>query len=230
MAVELILNSYDWAERGVFRSLGGPHTLPREPFATLRFDSKTVELQKGDLLTYISTLSYTIDDPRLRLILDYQCGRFGYRQLYTVRIKAWVVQQDGTFQIPAGPLFSCLLGWRAGRGAEYAPLPATVFDRRPAGYEQLFSFDKGIVLIVPGNCSWDAEFTWYPVVSRPPRTVVYEREYDLFHIACVSEEPGYGTITCLLLKYWDAVILPIKVTPGSVAGMSSKISSSFVLV
>jgi len=171
----------------------------------------TWDPQPGDLIVSFGTGSVPTIPSGASLLRSYVLGPFGFGGYYTFRAYVYQVTQP---QIPKPSVsLYCALGlWRPEAPSLYFPQDYVFYDDVPAGQWRSFPTNGGVWICVPGNTTWNAEYTWYPIVTGDVSLVHNARAHDVFLIAGKSEQ-GKVQVSAQLLYYADIVAFEVWVQP-----------------
>jgi hypothetical protein len=167
--------------------------------------------QPGDLIVSFGTGSVPTISSGASLLRSYSLGSFGYSSNYTVRAYVYQVEQSGISKPNVGSY--CALGlWRPEVPSLYFPQDYMFYDDVPAGQSRSSPTNGGVWICVPGNNTWAAEWTWYPVITGDVSLVHNARAHDVFLIAGESTQ-GTAQVSAQLLSKVDIFAFEVRVEP-----------------
>ena len=167
--------------------------------------------QPGDLIVSFGTGSVSTIPSGASLLRIYSLGGFGYRSRYTVRAYVYQVEQSGIAKPNVGSY--CALGlWRPEVPSLYFPQDYIFYDNVSAGQSRSFPTNGGVWICVPGNNTWTAEWSWYPVIAGNVTLVHNDRAHDVFLIAGESTQ-GAVQVSAQLLSKVDIFAFEVRVEP-----------------
>jgi hypothetical protein len=171
----------------------------------------TWDPQPGDLIISFGTDSVPTISSGANLLRSYSLSRFGYWSSYTFQAYVYQVEQSGIPK-PNVTEYCALNLWRPEAPSLYFPQDYVFYDNVPRGQPCSFPTNGGVWICVPGNTSWDAEWSWYPVVTGNVTLVHNARAHDVFLIAGESTQ-GTIQVRAELLTKVDIVAFEVRVEP-----------------
>ena len=167
--------------------------------------------QPGDLIVSFGTGSVPTISSGASLLRSYSLSGFGYGGRYTFRANVYQVEQSGIPK-PSVLVWTALGLWRPEVPSLYFPQDYVFYNDVPCGQPCSFPTNGGVWICVPGNNTWQAEFSWYPVVTGNVTLVHNARAHDVFLIAGESTQ-GTVQVSAQLLHHVDIVAFEVRVQP-----------------